>query len=76
MINFKNNQLSFEFCLLPQQSSKPDSTKSKRDKKINIIKSKVINLLLGIAAIIIFIPILVIIFLLGIVIPQKKWQEF
>lgn len=76
MINLYNTELSHQFCFSTLRSSNLNSTKDERDNRVTNIKSKIVNLILGIAAVIIFIPFLVLICLLSKIVPQKQWEDF
>ena len=73
MISLKNGRL---FCYLTLPSFKPNAIQAKKDRKVNRIGSKIINLILGIAAVIVLLPFLIIIFVLGKIVPQKQWEKF
>ena len=76
MISSKNGQSFCRFCRLTLPSLELNSIQAKKDRKVDRIGSKVINLILGIAAVIAFLPFLIIIFVLSKIVPQKQWEEF
>ena len=76
MISLKNGQSICRFCSLTLQSLKPNSIPAKKNRKVNQVGSKIIDLILGIAAVIAVFPFLIIIFILSKIVPQKRRSEF
>ena len=76
MISLKNGRSFCRFCYLTRSSLKADGFKPKKDRKLHRIGSKIINLVLGIAAVIVALPFLIIIFILSKIVPQEQWEKF
>ena len=76
MISLKNGRSFCRFCYPTRSSLKSDGFKPKKDRKLYRIGSKIINLILGIAAVIVALPFLIIIFILSKIVPQEQWEKF
>ena len=76
MISLRNGRSFCRFCYLTKSNLKFDGFKPKKDRKLYRIGSKIINLILGIAAVIVALPFLIIIFVLSKIVPQEQWEKF
>ena len=76
MTSLEDGQSFCRFGYLTLSSLKSNGHKPKKDRKLHRIGSKIINLILGIAAVIVALPFLIIIFILSKIVPQEQWEKF
>ena len=76
MISLINGRLFCRSCYHTLSSFKSDRFEQNKGRKLHRIGSKVIDLILGIAAVIVALPFLIIIFVLSKIVPQEQWEKF